>query len=81
MTVRQRKHQTLDTTLPPWFTENDNKTTTMKRLFATAALAVSTLVLALNCDRIGYEFAGGAILLATGLAFGYCLTVKEARES
>lgn len=53
----------------------------MKRLLATAALALAIVALALNCDRIGYEFAGGAILLATGLAFGYCLTVKEARES
>lgn len=52
---------------------------TMKRLSATAALAVSVLVLALNCDRIGYGFAAGAILLATGLACGYCLFSKESR--
>jgi len=48
----------------------------MKRLLATAALAVAIAALALNCDRIGYEFAGGAILLLTGLAGGFCLTVK-----
>lgn len=59
------------------FNRTTNKTTTtMKRLLATAALAVSVFALALNCDRIGYELAAGAILLVTGLAGGYCLGVK-----
>jgi len=50
---------------------------TMKRLLATAALAIAAALLALNCDHIGYLFAGGAILFSTGLSCGYCFAVRE----